>query len=216
MKAENIEAIILIGAGGHAHACIDVIECEGRFRIVGIVDAGVSMGSTVLGYPVLGGDDALPALIAAHKHVHIAVGQVKSVAVRARLLATVESLGALLPALVSPRAYVSRHAVIGAGTIVMHGAIVNARASVGRACIVNTGALVEHDATVGDLCHVATRAVVNGNAHIGDHCLVGSNAVVLQGVSVPGQSIVGAGAVMLRSELTPGIFVGNPSMRQPP
>ena len=33
--------IILIGGGGHFKVCIEVIEREGRFEIVGIVERGV-------------------------------------------------------------------------------------------------------------------------------------------------------------------------------
>ena len=35
MKKKNI---ILIGAGGHAKVCIDVIESEKKFKIVGLID----------------------------------------------------------------------------------------------------------------------------------------------------------------------------------
>ena len=33
-----MDDILLIGSGGHARACIDVIEQEGRFRIGGLVE----------------------------------------------------------------------------------------------------------------------------------------------------------------------------------
>ena len=42
--------IILVGAGGHCRSCIDVIEQEGRFEILGIVDkAGQGEPNSVLG-----------------------------------------------------------------------------------------------------------------------------------------------------------------------
>ena len=34
----NMKEIILIGGGGHCKSVIDVIEQEGKFKIVGIVD----------------------------------------------------------------------------------------------------------------------------------------------------------------------------------
>jgi FlaA1/EpsC-like NDP-sugar epimerase len=47
--------IILIGAGGHCRSCIDVIEQQDRFEILGIVDkAGQDEPSGVLGYPLIG------------------------------------------------------------------------------------------------------------------------------------------------------------------
>ena len=30
--------IILVGAGSHANSCIDVIECENKFSILGVCD----------------------------------------------------------------------------------------------------------------------------------------------------------------------------------
>ena len=30
--------IVLIGAGGHCKSCIDVIELEKRFKVVGLID----------------------------------------------------------------------------------------------------------------------------------------------------------------------------------
>ena len=61
-----------------------------------------------------------------------------------------------MPTVVSPRAYLSRHARVGGGTTVMHEAIVNCSAEIGENCIINTKALVEHDAKVGNHTHIAT------------------------------------------------------------
>ena len=42
--------LLLIGAGGHADACIDVIESIGEFNIVGLVGLPSEIGSKKLGY----------------------------------------------------------------------------------------------------------------------------------------------------------------------
>ena len=39
--------LILIGAGGHARSCIDVIEQEGKFKITGIVGLESELGLQV-------------------------------------------------------------------------------------------------------------------------------------------------------------------------
>ena len=31
--------LILLGCGGHAKSCVDVIEAEGKYRILGLIDA---------------------------------------------------------------------------------------------------------------------------------------------------------------------------------
>lgn len=191
------EAILLLGAGGHARSCIDVIEQEGRYTVGGLVGLPQEVGSHVLGYPVLGADGDLPDLLPRFPWVLIAVGQIKSPAARITLHALLEAGGCSLPVIVSPRAYVSKHAKVGAGTIVMHGAVVNAGASIGRNCIINSRALVEHDAVVGDHCHIATAAVINGDVSIGSGSFIGSNACVRQGIRVAERCVVGMGQLVL-------------------
>ena len=54
-----MKKIILIGGGGHALSCIDVIESEKKFKIVGIVDGNLKKGKKILNYKVIGGDKDL-------------------------------------------------------------------------------------------------------------------------------------------------------------
>jgi sugar O-acyltransferase (sialic acid O-acetyltransferase NeuD family) len=185
--------LVLIGGGGHCASCIDVIEQEGRFEIAGIVDPALA-GETLLGYPGLGGDEALARLRASCDHAFIAVGQIKTPSVRQRLFANAKALGFRLPTIVSPRAYVSRHATVGEGTIIMHDALVNARAVIGNNCIINTKALIEHDATIEDDCHVSTGAIINGGTRVRKGSFVGSNAVTKEGVQTPEGAFIKAGS----------------------
>ena len=39
-----MKKIILIGGGGHALSCIDVIEHEKKFKIIGIIDKKLKKG----------------------------------------------------------------------------------------------------------------------------------------------------------------------------
>lgn len=188
--------IVLIGAGGHARACIDVIEQEGSFVIAGLAGLPEEVGSKVLGYEVLGVDDD-PALFGKHCAAVVTVGQIKTPEVRMRLFAMIEAAGAVARAIVSPRAYVSRHASVGEGTIVLHGAVVNAGAVVGRNCIINSQSLIEHDAIVGDHCHIATSASVNSGVKIGNGTFLGSGAVVRQGLTIGERCVIAMGQRVL-------------------
>lgn len=189
--------VLLIGAGGHARACIDVIEQEGTFTIAGLVGLVTEIGTRVLGYPVLGSDAELTELLREHCHALVTVGQIKTPDLRIRLFELVERSGCSSPVVVSPRAYVSSHAAIGAGSIVMHGAVVNAGAVVGRNCIINSQSLVEHDVVVQDHCHIATAAAINSGVRIGAGTFVGSNSSVRQSVTIGARSVVGMGARVL-------------------
>jgi len=205
--------IVLIGGGGHCVSVIDVIEQEGRFQIVGIVDKK-NVGGKVLGYTIIASDDELERLAKEYNNFLITVGHVLSNEPRTRLFEELHKFGGKFPTIISPRAYVSKHATVGEGTIVMHNAFVNANAKVGKNTIVNTGAIIEHDATVGDHCHISTAAVINGGCNIGDHTFIGSNAMIKQYVAVEDRVTVGAGSVVLQNLQRNATYVGNPAKRQ--
>ena len=190
------EDLILIGGGGHCRSCIDVIEMDGRFTIRGIIDEKPAEDLILTDYPLLGREEDLPSLVRSCRNFLVTVGQIKSPEPRIRLFMHLKQFDVVFPIIISPLAHVSRQAVLGEGTIIMHHAIVNACASVGRNCIINTKALIEHDVVIEDHCHISTAAVVNGAAKVEGHSFIGSNAVIRECVVVGEGSIVGAGATV--------------------
>lgn len=208
------EKLILIGGGGHCKSCIDVIQAEGRFDIAGIVEKpGYQISGDeypVLGYPVIGTDDQLPELVKEYKNVLITVGQIRTAIVRIKLFEMVSRLGGNFPVIISPNAYVSRTALIGAGTIVMHHVTINTEAVIGVNCILNTGMLVEHESVVGDHCHLSTCSVINGQCQVGSRVFIGSRAILSNNIEITDDTIVSAGSVVMKSISEAGTYIGNP------
>ncbi len=186
--------IVLIGGGGHCRSCIDVIEEEGSFNIKGIIDQSSFIENNILGYPIIGNDDDLP--ISGVNYYFITVGQIESPEIRVKIYKHIESFKINLPVIISPYAYVSNHAKIGPGTIIMHGAIVNAGAVIGTNCIINTKALIEHDVQIGNFCHVSTAATLNGGVQLGNYSFIGSNSTINQMAKIPDNTVIGSGSVV--------------------
>jgi len=186
-----MKEIILVGGGGHCKSVIDVIEQEAKYNIVGIIDKKELIGNEVLGYKVIGCDDDLAVLKGKFQYALVTVGHVKSNALRVKLL---QELGFELPTFISPLAYVSKHAFIDEGTIIMHHALVNANAKIGKNCIINTKALIEHDCVVEDNCHISTASVINGGVEVKSNSFYGSNATSKEYVEVNG--FIKAGSVV--------------------
>jgi sugar O-acyltransferase (sialic acid O-acetyltransferase NeuD family) len=184
--------LILIGGGGHCKSCIDVIEQTGLFTIDGILDVKEKVGQSILGYSVIGTDDEIEKYAAQGNSFLITVGHMRSPDLRIRIYDRLQNAGADIPVIVSPKAHVSQHAFVGAGTIVLNGAIVNADAKVGVNCIINSRALVEHDAKVGDHCHISTGAILNGGAVVGERSFVGSGTVTRELALIPAGSFIKA------------------------
>ena len=201
--------LILIGAGGHAHSCIDVIEQQDQYRIAGLVGMPEEIRTRHFGYSVIATDSDLPQLAKEYQFALIAVGQIQSPGIRIRLYQQATTLGFQLPPIIAPAAHVSRHATIGAGTIVMHGAIINAGTKVGSNCIVNTRALLEHDVTVDDHCHISTGAILNGDVSIGVGSFVGSGSILKEGVMLGKGCVVGMGLSVRHNQEDHAWLVGN-------
>ncbi|MDA9578178.1 acetyltransferase [Gammaproteobacteria bacterium] len=191
-----MKSIVLIGGGGHCKSVIDVLEQEGQFKIEGIMDKPELLGNSVLGYSFIGVDNDMPKLAKKYKYALITVGQIESPLLRIKLFDLAIKSGFTLPKIVSPLAYVSKHASIGNGVVVMHSAVVNANASIGDNCIINTKALIEHDCLISKHCHISTNATINGGSRVESGCFVGSNATTKELVTISENSFINAGSLV--------------------
>ena len=180
------EKIVLIGGGGHCHSVIDVIELENRYEIIGIVDTKENIGKKVLGYEIIGCDDDLVTIFLSCKNALITVGQIKTSDLRIKLFDKLKDIGFNFPVIISPIAYVSKHATIDEGTVIMHHALVNANVKIGKNCIINSKALIEHDCIIGDNCHISTASVINGGVTVKANTFFGSNATSKQAIEIAG------------------------------
>jgi sugar O-acyltransferase (sialic acid O-acetyltransferase NeuD family) len=202
--------LILIGGGGHCHACIDVIESTGKFDIIGIIDIKEKIGQLIFDYPIIGDDSDLSKFIREDTWFIITLGNIKDVNLRKKLFQNLENYQANIATIVSPHALVSRHSNIEAGTIVMHRAIVGANSSIGRNSIINTNANIEHDCIIGNHTHISTHAIVNGHCRIGNEVFIGSNTTLFQEIIIADNVKVGASSLVTKNIKTTGVYFGNP------
>ena len=203
-----MSALVLLGGGGHCRSVIDVIEQTGLYSILGVLEKKGVTRPDVVGYPLLGIDHDLPMFIERNCEVVVTVGQIKTSEPREQVYLYAKEMGAQLPVVVSPQAYLSCHAKVGDGSTFMHGAIVNCNAEIGENCIINTRALVEHDAKIGSHTHIATGALINGGVQIGQRCFIGSGAVIHNDIDVGDGCLVGAG-VTVQTDLPAGTVLKN-------
>lgn len=182
-------AIIVYGGGGHGKTLIELLKSLGCYRIVGIVDDGIQPGTGILGYPVLGGREALENLHSQGVRLAVnAVGGIGNTQVRMQVFQRLAEAGFVCPAVVHPRAYVEASARLSGGVQVMAHAYVGSEATVGYGCLINTGAIISHDCTLGDYVNISPGAILAGGVQVGRGSLVG------MGVTVNLQVAIGAGA----------------------
>lgn len=202
--------IILVGGGGHCKSVIDVAESAG-YTIAGILDMPELVGTTVLGYPVIGTDDNISEYVDETLFL-VTVGHIKDASLRIKLHDRIKEAGGRLATLVASTAYVSRFASIGEGSIIMHHAMVNADAHIGTGCIINTFANIEHDANIGNYCHISTGTMVNGNCTVGEGVFLGSQSVMVNGIRIADGCVFAAGSMVRKNIVRKGIYSGNPAI----
>jgi sugar O-acyltransferase (sialic acid O-acetyltransferase NeuD family) len=185
-----VRNLVLIGAGGHAKACLDIIEDFSDFNILGFVDNKKQENCS--SYKVLGDDAFLSELRADCDYAFITVGQIKSSEIRRRLYQELKTLKFSIPSFVSKASIFSNNASIGDGSIAMHGSIINSEASIGINCILNSKSLIEHEVSLGDFCHISTGAIVNGGCTIGNDTFIGSGSIIKEGIKIGDNCIIGA------------------------
>ena len=190
--------IILIGSGGHATSCLEVIKNSKRkINILGYVTKNKNKNKYFgKSLPLLGFDDDLDKIKnkSKCKNVLLAFGQIKSPEPRKKIYLKLKKKGFKFPIILSKYAIIAKDAIIDAGTIIMHKVIINGNVKIGKNCIINTGAIIEHDVIIKDNCHIATGAIINGGATIEEGSFVGSGSIIKQNIIIKKNSIIQAGA----------------------
>ncbi len=193
------EKIIIVGAGGHAKVCIELLREMGEeiAYCVGETDSGHSC----MGVPVLCGDSNLSQLRSKGFHrAFIAVGSNQA---RYKLATLSIQHGFHLVNAISPHAVISPSASLGQGVAIMAGVIINAKSVVMDLAIINTGAVIDHDCYIGKAAHIAPRCALTGNVKVGDFAFLGAGCVVIPEIVISENVTLGAGAVVI-NELPAG------------
>lgn len=201
------QAIIIIGASGHAAVVAQAVAAAGDRVCAHLADSPSPLGITVAG-PVAD----LPKVSAAHPgcRVFVAIGDNHArrvVADKVRRLVP----GVAFASVIHPSAAICEEGSVGAGAFVAAGAIVGAGASVGDFAILNTRASLDHHSTLGTFASMAPASATGGNVLVGTGAHIGMGAMVHHGVTIGAHSILGS--LALANKDIPGgeVWVGNPA-----
>lgn len=199
--------IVILGAGGHGKVVASSLLRAGQ-TVLGFVDADPALwGKTILGLPVLGGDDQIrPGMLLVN-----GVGSVGRPARRREIFESLKDKGFAFLSVVDPTAIVGPEVVIGEGAQILAGAVVQPGAFIGRNSVVNTRASIDHDVTLGAHVHIAPGAVLSGNVTVGDEAHVGTGACVRQGVRIASGAVIGVGAAVVSDVAENSLVAGVPA-----
>lgn len=185
---------ILVGHGDHCNVVKDMIESVAPDRIAAYLDDRYERlfkkGNIYYG-PIAAAQSLMNHVLCARLVITISDNSTRKAVVKR--LNLVDDCYA---SVISNHAVVSPSAEIGAGTVVMPGAILNANARVGKHGIINTSSVVEYDCHIGDFVHVSSRACLTSRVKVNEGALIGASSTVIPDVEIGSWALVGAGATV--------------------
>lgn len=203
-----IKKLAILGAGGHAKVVADTARTLGWTSIY-FFDAAFGSPRMSGRLEVIGNDESdLLSRRQDFPHVIVALGENE---LRLKRLQKLRSVGFTAPVLVHPTAYVAANVSLGAGTVVLAGAVVQPGTMVGEGCIINTSASVDHDCTLGDGVHVCPGARIAGGVVIGDLGLIGIASSISHCLKLGDGVTLGAGAALVNDAKSGLTYLGVPA-----
>lgn len=198
---------VVIGYSGHSYVILDILFSN-EYKVIGYCEKEYKIKNPY-GLEYLGteNDDEVLKILKSHC-VFIAIGDNH---IRGSIFSKLMLENVTCPALVHPKSFISKQALIGEATVIMPGVVINSQSEIGKAVICNSSVVIEHECSIGDCAHIAPGAVLAGNVSIGNNSFIGANSVIKQGVKIGSNVVVGAGSVVVK-DIEDGLTMyGNPA-----
>ena len=190
--------IVLVGGGPHARYCIDIVEKEGKYHIVGITDPYKEVGTDVDGYKIIGRQEDLLRLIREYD-IYGGLITIGDNWIRKHVFDVIRSIKGdfVFVNAIHPSTLVGRDVELGVGIVIMAGSIINPGARIGNFCFVATGAQVEHDNIMHDFSSISAGSITGGRVEIGRFSAITLGVTVVDRLKIGENSVVGAGSLVL-------------------
>ena len=204
--------LVLIGGGNHAHYTIDIIEKEGKYNIIGIIDSVHPVDSERFGYKIIGRQENLIELI---DEYNIEVGIISigdnwsRYHVYDKIIEKVpdfEFVNAIHPSVI-----IGNNVKLGFGIIAMAGCIFNPKSEIGNFTFFATGAQVEHDNNICDFSSISAGSITGGFVKLGKFSAITLGVIVLDRIEIGENTVVGAGSLVIKSLPDNVLAYGNPA-----
>ena len=182
--------LLLIGAGGFGRVALEhaALQYDCAF-----VDDGPALGTLVDGVPVIGRISDLPQLFGEYQRLIVTIGNNQ---LREELYRKAKAIGYSFPNLICTSAYVSTHATLGCGCVLLNNVVVQNGAHVGDGVLLNPGVEIHHDSFVDDYALIYTNSVVRTLAHVGKRVRIGSTVSISNNINIADDSDIPNGTTL--------------------
>lgn len=204
--------IVLVGGGNQAHYTIDIVEKEGKYNIVGIIDSIHEIGSERFGYKIIGRQENIETLINQY-NIQGGIISVGDNWARYHIsnqiidkIPTFKFVNAIHPSVI-----IGNNVEIGCGVVAMAGCIFNPKSKIGNFTFFATGAQIEHDCIIEDFASVSAGSVTGGYVKLGKYSAITLGVVIMDRVNIGENSVIGSGSLVTKDVPNDVLSYGNPS-----
>lgn len=189
--------IVIIGTSGHAKVIIDIVEREGRYTIIGLIDTYKEVGSKTFDYAVLGSEHDLPEIVNTH-NVYGGIIAIGDNAIRANMHQRILDIfnDFKFVNAVHPNAIVAADVSFGKGTVVMPGVVINSATKIEDFCIVNTKALLGNSSKLRSYSSLGPGVSVGSNVEVKEYSAISLGAKIKDNLTVGKHTVIGAGSIV--------------------
>ncbi|MBX9585626.1 MAG: acetyltransferase [Gammaproteobacteria bacterium] len=205
--------VIVIGAGGHSKALIDMLH-QAKRQIIGCTGLNKGLnGTEIMSETVIGLDDDIFKYTPREIRLVNGLVSIGTSNRRKEIFEHFSKAGYLFETLIHPSAVISEEVGIAQGVLVMAGAKLMPGVHIGKNALINTSAVIDHDCNIGAHAHIAPGAIICGAVSIGSGAFIGAGAVVIQGITIGRDAVIGAGSVVTKDVHAKHRMVGVPVRR---
>lgn len=208
----SLQKIFLFGAGLHGQTCIDAIEKENKYRIVGIIDSEKQIGSFVDGYEVIGRIDDL------HKLTLRFLTNAGSISIGSNWIRmkVAKEICEIAPdfefvTVIHPSAIFGKNIRLGKGVFIGAQSFISSSCSIGDFCLVHQKAHLGLHNHMGDFSSISLGSITGGLVNIGKCSAVTVHATINDRIKIGRHSVVGSGSLVLNDIPDNAIVYGQPA-----
>jgi acetyltransferase-like isoleucine patch superfamily enzyme len=206
-----MKKIVLFGGGNQVHYTLDIIEKQGLYQVVGIIDSVHEIGTERFGYKIIGRQENINHLIKEYG-IEAGIITIGDNCIRYKISKQIKNLAKDFEFVnaIHPSVIIGNNVKIGNGVVAMAGVIINPMAKIGNHTFFATGSQIEHDCIIEDYASVSAGSILGGYVHIKKYSAITLNVTILDRVIIGQNSVIGSGSLVLKNIPDNILAYGNP------
>jgi len=204
--------IVCFGGGNHVSPCIDAIQKQGIYNIVGIIDSEKEIGIEVSGYNIIGRQEDLMSLIEEYK-IDAGVITVGDNWSRKTIYDSVinQCNDFQFGNVIHPTAVIGKNVEIGFGVVILSLCVIDVNCKIGNFTLFINGAIILHDCQIDEFASISAGATLGGRVSVGKFSAIALGTTVVDRITIGENTVIGSGSLVMKSLPDNVLAYGSPA-----